>query len=224
MYHSLWQQLRLQMQSKKIILLGEAHGAAQNPSIVRLFVKRLHITQVFFEWPQSWQRIIDAPIVWIKKNYKYLASLQDGRFLKQHFALLAFLKKEKVQMYCIDNEEKDWNTRDKIMADYILFHSHRDFNALSLAVFGNLHARQSQFVLNKRILIPVGVHLKNHATSVQICYGNGSINNFSIRKISSKHRFHIQKNGLKIAIRNRYFDYIYCIKRTSPGIIIKNLG
>ena len=187
-----------------------------------VLVKRLGVKTVFFEWPLSWNRLLKTLIRGSRTNetLKEFQKLSDGRISKDHLELLDFLYKKKIKVFCIDGDNlvKNWNAKDKSVAQNIK--KTTTSRALPcLIVLGNLHARKNNFEYQKQKFIPAGSYFKKQGVFVLIGYGSGTIYNFGLEKIMDKEilkKLNKQQDYRLLLSKNKYFDYEILVRKTEP--------
>lgn len=209
---------------KKLIILGEMHGAEANPKVIDAFVKAFDIRNILIE---------------VENRYKKLFMLLKRREFKKFFRLLGkdswifeagvigashielfqkYLHKE-LRIIPIKVESKDWNTAEAKTARNIekVLSGIKDNNPVLLVV-GHLHARKIPFRLDGKLYKPIGSLLNKKSLSVQIRYGEGEIFNFRKMKIQDNYAKKYVARGIKglMPSNNRFFDYFYIIPSTKP--------
>ena len=221
------------LQNKIYILIGEIHGIKENVEILKLFTE-LYFTKynskliLAFEWPVQLEKEINAYIQnhgdlnWRKWEFiKY----KDGRISKEHIFFLKWVKKinfrlqksQQIKIRCFDVIAKNWNERDKKMAN-ILLHNIKDKRVKVVAIMGNFHASKKPFVFDGVKYIPLGSYLpKNKTISVKLEYMSGYFCNGTIKKILpiTKNINFVSKFVLRKTGKSGY-DYILLVKKANP--------
>lgn len=219
----LWVKLQKELEERKIIFLGEMHGAGINAHIIELFVNELDIDVILIELEQKWNKYLEELIrkkegIFYKKLLKEKWLINSGLISKKHVELFKKLLKTGKRIYAVKVYGKTWNSTDKLTAKNILRIARKNKDKKMLIVVGNLHIRKKEFRLEgKKILYkPVGLHLKNKAIAICIRYGEGVIKNFKPIKLNDKiviKKLRNKKQMLAPA-KSKYFDYYFFVKNT----------
>lgn len=166
------QQLTSAVQQTGILLVGEMHGAAENPDAIYTLMKKLGIRELALEWQPSMKESVveflsSGSLDPQKFPMHFPNTLPDGRITAGHFALFKRLQGEQAldNLVCFDmyRYEGDPNIRDLTMAEKI--RDGRTPGKPLLVVAGNLHTRRESFTLPEGYLgagetmAPMGYHL-----------------------------------------------------------------
>lgn len=190
------------IKGKKIILLGEMHGVAENVEIVKTFIASLEAKNISvliaLEWPtkinsdvQSFLNNMKTVLPW--QNWDF-AQDKDGRISKEHVAFLRWLKKrnkflspdKRHDIFCFSEECKSWNTRDFKMAQNINYILNNRSQKIILAIMGNLHAQKKKFILDGKVHLPLAAHLsKKDIIAFKCDYRCGSFFNHTLQFFKS---------------------------------------
>lgn len=218
----------------KFVLIGEIHGVKENVEVLRLIArsylksKKNNKLILAFEWPHQLTNEINEYIIndlrrleW--KRWDFIKS-NDGRIAKEHMLFLKWLKNfnrnlsknKKIKIQCFDVVERDWNERDKKMAN-ILLKLKRQKNTQLIAIMGNLHAPKTEFILGDNKFIPLGSHFPMKETmSIRLEYSSGYFYNEHIKKIPLSSNMDIVGRS-KLQKTNRPgYDYVFLIKTAHP--------
>lgn len=169
------------------LLLGEMHGARENPLLIRALMQAFGLTSLALEWPEDL-----APMI-----REYLASRMladhwwlwggDGRITAGHLAVLAERAAagplELILFDGVIGADWNWSQRDAAMARRILAASPLD--ARTLAVAGNAHTPTSPIELG----VPMGADLAEQRPGIReirIRYGGGSFYNGEPRQFAGR--------------------------------------
>lgn len=222
----------LNLQRITFTLIGEIHGIKENVEVLKFLIK-LYLKEndgkliLGFEWPIQLTSQINSylknrnDLNWCKWNFvKY----KDGRISKEHIDFLKWIKKinlrlpeiRKIKIQCFDVVEKQWNKRDKKMADVFL-RKNRYKKVKIIAIMGNLHARKKEFFLNRKKYIPLGSYLPKHKTlTIKLEYISGYFCNEFVKKILPTKKINIISKLVFQKTREFGYDYILFIKKAHP--------
>lgn len=149
------------LNGQRLALLGEMHGVSENPAGLYAIMKRFQIRGVGLEWQPNLGPMIDEYLKTGQLDFSQIANSADGRITAGHLALLKRLHEEGelAKLLLFDDPEwKDWNARDRRMAEHVL--RDREPNISTLIVAGNLHARTESFEDEGTMHHPMGENLK----------------------------------------------------------------
>lgn len=162
MAKSMYDLLKNRIKNKRLILIGEIHGAEEITLILSKFFAEVAKREKFIlclEIPNEHQLKINAYME--SGEDKFLANIKfdDGRdsYLKLIRKLYSLLR-DKITLYCIELPAK--NQKDKELGLYTnlsltLLNKEKIF-----AVLGDIHASSKKINLKKIEIIPVGYLLK----------------------------------------------------------------
>ena len=250
---TLWSDLKNLYQKKPFLFLGEVHGFRANAEVIKLFAQKLKPRAVFFELPQDWNNLVssylqsDYPTRALNeffKDEKRRQKLLDGRLIPDHLHLLRFLERKRIRIFCIDGDKKgfihkNWNLRDKAMAQNIFTITQEKKFLPCLVVTGNLHARKHSFSLQERqfksgdkpFLLavkgrkfkPAGSYFKKQGIFVLIRYGKGEYFNYGVRRIRNKEVLRMLPKGrvyYLLPSKDPLFDYEILIRESKHAKLI----
>lgn len=193
------------LRGQRLAVLGEMHGASENPAGLYALMKRFNIRGLALEWQAQLRPMIDEYFRTGRFDFSQIAKSADGRITAGHFAFLKRLHDEGglSQLILFDDPEwEDWNTRDRQMAEHVL--RDRDPSVPTLIVAGNLHARTEPFEDEGAMHHPMGEHLKTALPSLpagQFVYQTGRFYNLGSKRFDQQPnrlpvpRWTIQENG-----------------------------
>ena len=178
---------RRSLDSSGLLLLGEVHGARENPLLIRAVMQAFGLTSLALEWPEDLAPMIRA----------YLASRTladhwslwggDGRITAGHLAVLAERAAagplELILFDGVIGADWSWSQRDAAMARRILAAS--SLGVRTLAVAGNAHTPTSPIELG----VPMGAGLAEQRPGIReirISYGGGSFYNGEPRQFARR--------------------------------------
>ena len=152
----------------QFLLLGEMHGAIENPKILITLLPKLH-TQIRLrflgvEWEAKYQEAIDRYILHSQTGSgSVIPCIEDGRVSLEHHQLLDWLadfnrsleREEQIQVICFDGlpagNDHFWNARDRgmyhqFMEEYRL--RSRLHTSPALLIAGRLHMQMASFIMS----------------------------------------------------------------------------
>jgi len=190
------------IKEKKIILLGEMHGVAENVEIIKTFITSLEAEDMSVLIALEWPKEINSDIHAFLNNTEAILPWQhwsfvqdkDGRISKEHVAFLQWLKtrndillpEKRHDVFCFSEKDKSWNTRDFKMAKNINSILNTHSQKVLLAVMGNLHAQKKKLTLNGKIYAPLATHLPKEDIVIFKCnYHCGSFFNHTLQFFKS---------------------------------------
>lgn len=157
-----------------LLLLGEVHGARENPLLARALMQAFGITRLALEWDEGLAPVIEAFLATGTLADHWLLWSGDGRITAGHLAVLAERAAAgPLEVILFDGAigaEQDWSDRDEAMARRLL--AAAPARARTLAVAGNAHTPTSPIELG----IPMGAWLNRQRPGVReirINYGSG---------------------------------------------------
>ena len=186
-----------------LLLLGEMHGAQENPLLARALMQAFGITQLALEWDQDLAPVIEAFLATGTLADHWLLWPGDGRITAGHLAVLAERATTgPLEVILFDGAigaDWHWSDRDEAMARRIL--AAAPAGTRTLAVAGNAHTPTRPTQLG----IPMGAWLDRQRPGVQeirINYGSGRYYSaqpcqFAHRRLPSRQiRLHQQDGSL----------------------------
>jgi len=206
---------------KKLIILGEIHGAEVNPKIIKAFVRTFHIRNILIEVESRH-----------KKAFTYLKRGEYSKFFKllrkdswlfeaglmgaSHMKLFQKYLRSGMRIIPVKVEHKNWNTAEIKTAFNIKKTLENINDNPALLIVGHLHARRVNFRLNKALYKPLGSLLEEDAVSVQIRYSKGKIFNFKEIEIKDNVAQRFILSGIEglVPSSSRFFDYFYIVPNT----------
>jgi hypothetical protein len=124
-----------------LLLLGEMHGARENPVLARALMQAFGITRLALEWDEDLAPVIEAFLATGTLPDHWLLWSGDGRITAGHLAVLAERATAgPLEVILFDGAigaEQDWSARDQAMARRLL--AAAPAQARTLAVAGNAH-------------------------------------------------------------------------------------
>ena len=169
---------RQSLDDSGLLLLGEMHGARENPLLARALMQAFGITGLALEWDEDLAPVIEAFLATGTLADHWLLWSGDGRITAGHLAVLAERAAAgTLEVFLFDGAigpEWDWSDRDKAMARRLL--AAAPAHARTLAVAGNAHTPTGPIELGT----PMGAWLRRHRPGVReirINYGSGSYYN-----------------------------------------------
>jgi len=167
-----------------LLLLGEAHGARENPLVIRALMRAFGLTRLALEWPEELAPVIHAFLASATLADDWLLWLGDGRITAGHLAVLSELAATgQLDVLLYDgmlDAHRTWSQRDEAMAGRILAVAAP--GTRTLVVAGNAHTPTASTELD----VPLGAHLARHRPGIReirISYGGGTIYNCRPRHI-----------------------------------------
>lgn len=213
--------------AKRLLLLGEMHGAEANPKVIDAFVRRLKIQVVMIELETKWREIF--PLLAHGRAKEFAKRLRREEWLcrsgvigQRHVRLFRQYLREGKRIIPVKIEHPDWNVAERKTAKTIRQLLKKYPREKVLVVMGNLHTRKKPFTLyekkHRKRLVPLGALLNRDIISVRIRYGRGRIYNFRFLSLRDPYalRHCRNKGGGLTRSRSRYFDYDYIISKTKP--------
>jgi len=162
------------LEDSGLLLLGEMHGARENPLLARALMQAFGITRLALEWDEDLAPVIEAFLATGTLADHWLLWSGDGRITAGHLAVLADRAAAgPLEVILFDGAigaGQDWSDRDEAMARRLL--AAAPAQARTLAVAGNAHTPTSPIELG----IPMGAWLHRQRPGVReirINYGSG---------------------------------------------------
>lgn len=165
------------------ILLGETHGAAENPLAILTLMHRLDVQVLALEWPPDLGAAVFRYQNGDGLDFSGVAWSSDGRITAGHWAVLRELHRhgDLHRLVLFDAPLVDgWSSRDRLMAERLL--AGLDKTPPALVVAGNLHTSLRPHQHG----VPMGYHVaqaRPATLEVKIEYLNGEIFNLGRRRI-----------------------------------------
>ena len=157
-----------------LLLLGEMHGARENPLLARALMRAFGITRLALEWDEDLAPVIEAFLATGTLADHWLLWSGDGRITAGHLAVLAELATARsLEVILFDGAIGagwDWSDRDQAMAGRLL--AAAPAPARTLVVAGNAHTPTRPTQPG----IPMGAWLHRQRPGVReirINYGSG---------------------------------------------------
>ncbi len=173
--------VRESLNSSGLLLLGECHGVAENPLIIRALLERFDFGALALEWDIGLRAaleafLFDGELGDLSDHIPFWCG--DGRISVEHLALLrALAQRSDLGLILFDGPTKaGWSVRDATMAKRLL----PQLRTTTLVVAGKLHARLDPH----RHGTPLGAHLAAEhpgVHSVEIHYRAGAYFNLGER-------------------------------------------
>ena len=164
---------RQSLDDSGLLLVGEMHGARENPLLARALMRAFGITRLALEWDEDLAPVFGAFLATGTLADHWLWS-GDGRITAGHLAVLAERATAgPLEVILFDGAigpEWDWSDCDKAMARRLL--AAAPAGTRTLAVAGNAHTPTSPIELG----IPMGAWLRRQRPGVReirINYGSG---------------------------------------------------
>jgi len=165
---------RQSLDDSGLLLVGEMHGARENPLLARALMRAFGITRLALEWDEDLAPVIEAFLATGTLADHWLLWSGDGRITAGHLAVLADRATAgPLEVILFDGAigpEQDWSDCDKAMARRLL--AAAPAGTRTLAVAGNAHTPTSPIELG----IPMGAWLRRQRPGVReirINYGSG---------------------------------------------------
>lgn len=191
-----------------LLMLGEVHGVAQNPLLIRWLIRLLGLHWLALEWPTE---IVDVARVFVEDGVLHDhegLGWGDGRVTAGHLAVLRRLTAEQAAFDFLGFDvswspprpgESEWTARDRRMAETVLA---RPLPGGCLVVAGNAHTGVSTTSDG----VPMGAWLARSRPAlrtVTIRYGGGGFYNLASRRFPASHssrptRLHMAGKSLVI--------------------------
>jgi hypothetical protein len=148
-----------------LLLLGEMHGARENPLLARALMQAFGITRLALEWDEDLAPVIGAFLATGTLADHWLLWSGDGRITAGHLAVLAERATAgPLEVILFDgaiSADWNWSARDEAMARRIL--AAAPAQARTLAVAGNAHTATGPLELG----IPMGTWLNRQRPGVR---------------------------------------------------------
>lgn len=222
-----WNNLKMDVEAKRLLLLGEKHGADINPDIIGMFVSKLGFNTLAIEIEPKWQKTIDTLRKYeASQVFRLIATepwiFKSGVISLKHLILFKnFLRLNNNKIITIGVQNKNWNLGDKLTTRYLTKLIKKGDK--TLVIMGNLHTRKSTFKTQSEKFIPLGYHLRDSSIAVRIRYGQGTIFNFRKMMVQDMEASKLIKKSDRGLIKSasKYFDYDYIITKKVKPLIRK---
>ncbi|MBV9854311.1 MAG: hypothetical protein JOY82_07250 [Streptosporangiaceae bacterium] len=186
---------RRSLDTSGLLLLGEVHGVAENPLVIRALMQALGLTSLALEWPDALAPVIGAFVSGAALADHELLWLGDGRITAGHLAVLRERAGAGPMALCLFDGDVpgpgwSWSARDEAMAGRILAagadaaDSADSAASGTLVVAGNAHTPTEPTDLG----VPLGARLSRERPGVReirISYGSGRFWNGEPRQFSA---------------------------------------
>jgi hypothetical protein len=176
---------RRSLDSSGLLLLGEVHGARENPLLIRALMQAFGLTSLALEWPEDLAPMIRAYLASGTLADHWSLWGGDGRITAGHLAVLAERAAagplELILFDGVIGADWSWSQRDAAMARRILAASPP--GARTLAVAGNAHTPTRPIDLG----VPMGSGLAEQRPGIRdirISYGGGRFYNGEPRQFA----------------------------------------
>lgn len=170
-----------------LLLLGEMHGARENPLLARALMQAFGITRLALEWDEDLAPVIEAFLATGTLADHWLLWPGDGRISAGHLAVLAERATSgPLEVILFDgaiDADASWSDRDEAMARRIL--AAVPAGTRTLAVAGNAHTPTGPIELG----VPMGAWLGRRRPGVReirINYGSGRYYNTQPRRFANR--------------------------------------
>jgi len=163
---------RRSLEESGLLLLGEVHGAAENPRVIRAVLETFGIGTLGLEWHHELGPVVDAAIAGRPLPEHPSIWSGDGRVTAGHVALLRQVRPRVVLFDGTWDADDTWSQRDAGMAERLLA-ALPEPRQPCLAVAGNYHTRTRQLPIG----VPMGRQLARSrpgVREVRIAYGGGA--------------------------------------------------
>lgn len=206
----IWRRFIDRARQTQFLLMGEKHGAIENPRILITLLSKLY-TQIGLrflgvEWDAEYQEAIDRYVLYGQRAPKpIIPCSEDGRLSLEHLQFLDwladfnrhFLYEERIQIICFHvmiPEGGTWNDRDRGMYErFIAKYQTRaqHYHPPALLIAGNVHTRTTPFMMPEEDeeYIPLGSFFLSSASSqkrplcLNLKYASGAIYNDCVKEL-----------------------------------------
>ena len=179
-----WAVAARSLESSGLLLLGETHGVAENPLLIRALAQAFAVTTLALEWPEDLAPVIEGFLATGTLSDHWMLRSGDGRITAGHLAVLA----ERTAAGPLDlilfdgptGAEWTWSQRDEAMARRLL--AAAPAGTPVLVVAGGYHTPTSPI---DELGVPMGAWLAGQRPGVreiQISYGGGYFYNCEPRQ------------------------------------------
>ena len=171
-----------------LLLLGEMHGVAENPLLIRALMSAVGATGLALEWDEDLAPVIDGVLRGGPLRDHSLLWSGDGRITAGHLAVLregvaAGWLRTLTLADGMGEGDWDWSRRDAAMARRVL--AARPADGGTLVVAGNAHTPVTPTELG----VPLGARLAQRRPGVReirISYGGGRFYNLEPRRFTHR--------------------------------------
>ena len=163
------------LEDNGLLLVGEVHGAAENPRVIRALLETFGVGTLGVEWHHELAPVVDAALARRPLPEHPYLWFGDGRVTAGHLAVLREVRPRVVLFEGTWDADGTWSQRDAGMAERLLA-ALPDPRERCLVVAGNLHTRTRRI----RSGLPMGLHLARSrpgVCEVRIAYGGGTYYN-----------------------------------------------
>ena len=163
--------LKAHLRRAGVLLFGENHGVAENPSVIYTLMKRFGFRGLALEWDEELMPVIEAFLETGDVEFEVVRRSFDGRITAGHFKLFRKLKDEDRLDHVVlfdgvlrlrtplpkSRLPRGQNERDQQMASRLL--AKLDPDVPTLAVAGSLHTLTSPLQVPEGRIVPMGAHV-----------------------------------------------------------------
>jgi hypothetical protein len=170
-----------------LLLLGETHGVAENPLLIRALLAEFGLTGLALEWHMDLAPLVSAFLAGQPLADDWLLWSGDGRITAGHFAMLrdrAAAGPFQLTLFDVTvHAGSSWSERDQAMAAQVLAGAAPGTGTLVVA--GNAHTP----VERTRLGVPMGANLAQRrpgVTEIRISYASGGFYNGEPRRFRGR--------------------------------------
>ncbi len=168
-----------------LLLLGEVHGVAENPLLIRVLLAEFGLSGLALEWPTELTATVSAFLAGGPLEDHWLLWTGDGRITAGHLAVLRDRTAAgPLRLTLFDAAipaGASWSGRDAAMAAQVLARA----GPGTLVVAGNAHTP----LRRTRLGVPMGAHLSQRqpgVAEVRISYADGGYYNIGPRRFGGR--------------------------------------
>jgi hypothetical protein len=183
---------RTSLDEAGLLLLGEVHGVAENPLLVRDLIRALQISSLALEWPVGLAETVESFLHTGTLTDHCLLWLGDGRLTTGHLSMLRVLHAAgplRLTLFDPPLEASTgadaWARRDAAMAAWLL--TSAAAHTPTLVVAGNAHTPTA----TRGHSVPLGAHLaagRPAVRGIHLRYRAGSFYNLAPRRFHRRPR------------------------------------
>jgi hypothetical protein len=178
---------RRSLDESGLLLLGETHGVAENPLLIRALLAEFGLTGLALEWHADLAPLVSAFLAGQPLADHWLLWPGDGRITAGHLAVLrdrAAAGPFQLTLFDVTmHAGASWSERDEGMAGRVL--AGLASGTGTLVVAGNAHTP----VERSRLGVPMGAHLAQRrpgVTEIRISYASGGFYNGRPRRFRGR--------------------------------------
>ncbi|HKA51530.1 MAG TPA: hypothetical protein VKK19_18265 [Candidatus Dormibacteraeota bacterium] len=182
------------------ILLGEMHGALENPLVIWTLLSRLSLRVLALEWDFALAAVVHRYGDGDGLDFSRFDHSCDGRITAGHFAVIRDLHRrgrlDRLTLFS-GPSPTEWSERDRLMAGRLI--EGLEGASPALVVAGGLHTRLEPHEHG----VPMGYHVAmkfQAATEVRMRYLCGEIFNAGLRRVGGGHAHAQSGNELKLVV------------------------